>query len=215
MPAYPAVLFDLGEVLVHLRFSRGMARLLRLAGGDETRALDLAAIFMEPFVLDWNAGHQAPAAFLGELCRRLGPRPVPTWQAAGAWCDVFDPYPEMEELAAEVVRSGHPTWLLSNTDPLHFSKLAAAIPVLQQFSGLHLSYEVGAAKPDPQFFEVFLQRSGLAAQDCVFMDDRPEFVAAAQALGIRALVHRGDVGEVRLWLRAQGVPVAAPRPASR
>lgn len=210
MSARPAVLFDLGEVLVRLRFSRGMAQLLRLAGGDERRAADLSAIFLEPFVLDWNAGHQAPAAFLAELCRRLGPQPVPTYLAAAAWCDVFDPYPEMEQLAAEVVQAGHPTWLLSNTDPLHFAKLAPAIPVLQRFSGLHLSFEVGAAKPDPRFFKLFLERSGLQPEHCLFMDDRPEFVETALQLGIAALVHRGDVAEVRQWLRAHGVAVALP-----
>jgi FMN phosphatase YigB (HAD superfamily) len=201
----PIVLFDLGEVLVHLRFSRGMARLLDLTGADPAQADRYAAIFMDPFVLDWNAGLWAPAAFLAELCQRLGPKPVAMHAAAEAWCDVFDPYPEMEQLAAEVVDAGHPTWLLSNTDPLHFSRLASAIPVLSRFTGLHLSYEIGAAKPSPKFFELFLQRTGHAPGDCVFLDDRPEFVATAQALGIRAAVHRGDVAESRLWLQQQGV----------
>lgn len=205
MPSRPVVLFDLGEVLVHLRFSRGMARLLALAGGDPAAAADHTAIFMDPFVLAWNAGQWAPAAFLAELCQRLGPRPVPMHAAAEAWCDVFDPYPEMEALAAEVVDAGHPTWLLSNTDPLHFSRLASAIPLLSRFTGLHLSYEVGAAKPSPAFFTRFLERSGHAAGDCLFLDDRPEFVAVAQGLGIAAAVHSGDVAATRRWLQARGV----------
>lgn len=203
----PAVLFDLGEVLVHLRFSRGVARLLELSGADPARAPSYTSIFMDPFVLEWNAGQWAPAAFLAELCQRLGPKPVPMHAAAEAWCDVFDPYPEMEQLAAEVVDAGHPTWLLSNTDPLHFSRLAGAITVLQRFTGLHLSYEVGAAKPSPRFFELFLERSGFAPGDCLFVDDRPEFVATAQALGIAAAVHSGDVAQTRRWLRDHGVAV--------
>lgn len=205
MAPLPVVLFDLGEVLVHLRFSRGMARLLQLTGGDPQLAQQHSAIFMDPFVLEWNAGLWSPAAFLTALCQRLGPRPVALHAAAEAWCDVFDPYPEMEQLAAEVLGAGHPTWLLSNTDPLHFSRLATAIPLLGRFTGLHLSYEVGAAKPSAQFFERFLERSGHAPGDCVFLDDRPEFVATAQALGLRAAVHSGDVAASRRWLQLQGV----------
>jgi FMN phosphatase YigB (HAD superfamily) len=204
----PVVLFDLGEVLVRLRFPRGMRRLLQLAGGDVARADDLREVFVEPFVLDWNAGRLSPIAFLETLCSRLGPKPVPSHEAALAWCDVFDPYPEMEALAQEVLDAGHETWLLSNTDPLHFARELTKIAVLHRFSGLHLSYEVGAAKPEPAFFERFLRRTGHAAMNCVFLDDRADFVAAARALGIRAQMHTGNVAATRKWLKEQGVQIA-------
>ena len=201
-----AVLFDLGDVLVRLRFERGLARLASFAGCEPLAIRDAAAVYLGERALACNRGELSPAAFLEGLCRSLG-REVPLADAAEAWCDIFDPWPEMEALAAEVLDAGHPVWLLSNTDPLHFGRLRERIPVLGRFSGLHLSYEVGLTKPDPAYFEAFLRRSGLAPETCAFADDRPDNVAAARAVGIGAHLHDGDVAALRAFLRERGVSI--------
>merc|ERR1740121_1285423 len=55
-----------------------------------------------------------------------------------------------------------------------------------------VSSAVSCCKPDAAIYEVFLERlaaahPGLAAADCVFIDDKEPNVTAAEALGFRGL----------------------------
>lgn len=200
----PAVLFDLGNVLVKLDLQRGVEHLCRLAGPRAPPALDQAALFFSDASLACNRGALPPERFLEGLAAQLGAPALSPASLADAWCDIFIPWPEMEALAEEILMAGHPAYLASNTDPLHFAFLAQRMPVLRRLFGLHLSYEAGVLKPDPEFFRSLLARFHLAAASCVFLDDRPEHVESARAVGIRAEVHTGDVAKARDFLRTCG-----------
>jgi HAD superfamily hydrolase (TIGR01509 family) len=69
------------------------------------------------------------------------------------------------------------------------------------------SHEVGCLKPEPRIFEIACERLGVAAQAVLFLDDVPEFVAAARALGMRALRFtetRRAIAELERLLGADG-----------
>ena len=51
-----------------------------------------------------------------------------------------------------------------------------------------MSYTVHLAKPDPAIYQTLLDRYGLKAEECVFLDDTVRNVEAAQALGIAGIV---------------------------
>ena len=42
-------------------------------------------------------------------------------------------------------------------------------------------------KPDPEIYKLLLSRYSLQPADCIFIDDNPANVAAAQTLGIHAI----------------------------
>ncbi len=75
----------------------------------------------------------------------------------------------------------------SNTDELHYARGLELQPSLEDFDDVLLSYELGRCKPDPQFFVLGLRELGVQADACVFIDDRPDNVAAASSLGITGL----------------------------
>ena len=78
---------------------------------------------------------------------------------------------------------------MSNTNALHWEGVLAVVPELPRLLPRRaLSFEIGAAKPDPAHFEAALALAGAAPRDAVFADDRAEMVAAARALGIDAFV---------------------------
>jgi 2-haloacid dehalogenase len=56
-------------------------------------------------------------------------------------------------------------------------------------------YVVSAAerliKPDPRLFQVLLDRYGLRAEECTFIDDNPDNVAAARKMGMKGIVFTG------------------------
>ncbi|HXD58050.1 MAG TPA: HAD family phosphatase [Thermoleophilaceae bacterium] len=59
------------------------------------------------------------------------------------------------------------------------------------FDELVISGEVGLHKPDPAIFELTCGRLGVVPSECVFVDDLRENCAAAEELGMTAILHRG------------------------
>lgn len=65
------------------------------------------------------------------------------------------------------------------------------------------SSEVGVRKPDPAIFHLTLERlGGVAPERTVFLDDAPGNVAAARALGIRAILVEDDPAPAMAELEA-------------
>lgn len=55
------------------------------------------------------------------------------------------------------------------------------------FDAEFYSHEVGHAKPDPRYFEHVLNRTGLNARTTLFIDDLPENLDVARALGLNTM----------------------------
>jgi glucose-1-phosphatase len=78
--------------------------------------------------------------------------------------------------------------LISNTNEMQWRFLRPQLPLLERFSALVLSYELGLAKPDSEIFRTALRRVDRQPESCAFFDDVPAFVDAAAALGIKGQV---------------------------
>jgi HAD superfamily hydrolase (TIGR01509 family) len=62
---------------------------------------------------------------------------------------------------------------------------------LDRFDDEVLSYRIGCRKPDPRFFHACVRAcSPVPIDDCLYIDDRADFIAAAAALGIRGIAYR-------------------------
>ena len=77
--------------------------------------------------------------------------------------------------------------LLSNfsTD---LRSILEAQDLLRRFDHVAISAEIGVMKPDAAAYEAILGMLALPASACVFIDDLPANVAAAQALGMHGIV---------------------------
>ncbi|HYO17422.1 MAG TPA: HAD-IA family hydrolase, partial [Dermatophilaceae bacterium] len=60
----------------------------------------------------------------------------------------------------------------------------------EMFDAVVISGEVGMRKPEPEIFELALDRIGLPAGECVFVDDMAHNVVAAERAGLAGIVHR-------------------------
>ena len=60
----------------------------------------------------------------------------------------------------------------------------------EMFDAVVISGEVGMRKPEPEIFVLALERIGLPAGECAFVDDLPHNVAAAARQGLVGIVHR-------------------------
>lgn len=86
--------------------------------------------------------------------------------------------------------------LLSNTISPH-AEFFIEHGYFESFDTKILSYEVGARKPEEGIYEAALERlrskqrlSELQPGECVYVDDLPRYVRAAEELGIRAIQYQ-------------------------
>lgn len=99
------------------------------------------------------------------------------------------PDPDMQAAVLRVRQSGIPTGLLSNswgTRRYPRERLA------ELFDTVTISGEVGLRKPAPEIYELAVQRIGVAAEQCVFVDDVPGNLQPAAQLGMATVHHRAS-----------------------
>jgi epoxide hydrolase-like predicted phosphatase len=60
----------------------------------------------------------------------------------------------------------------------------------EMFDAVVISGEVGMRKPEREIFELALDRMGMPAGECVFIDDLPQNISAAAEAGLVGIVHR-------------------------
>ena len=105
-----------------------------------------------------------------------------------AWRDIFTPAPAALSALGRLEPDVVPV-LVSNTNALHWEGVLRVAPELPRLVPLRaLSFEVGAAKPDPAHFHAALARAGARSEDALYADDRPELVEAARGLGIDGFI---------------------------
>ncbi|MEO6144011.1 MAG: HAD family phosphatase [Dermatophilaceae bacterium] len=98
--------------------------------------------------------------------------------------DIYDD--SMTSLVTRARAAGIRTALLSNSWGNGYDRS----DWLEMFDAVVISGEVGMRKPEPEIYELALDRIGLPAGECVFIDDMPHNIAAAARAGLAGIVHR-------------------------
>jgi epoxide hydrolase-like predicted phosphatase len=89
-------------------------------------------------------------------------------------------------------RAGVRTAMLSNSwgeDRYDQAELA------RLFDAWVISGEEGIRKPDPAIYALAVDRIGVPAEACVYVDDLPGNLKPARALGMGTVAHRGDAAQ--------------------
>ena len=195
------VVFDLGNVIVPFDLARGYAAL----GPNcpyppaEIPHRIAASGLVPPF----EVGQIPPREFAARLSAVLG-LDVDYARFCELWSSIFLPQTLVPESLLEGLRRRHRMLLLSNTDAIHFPWVRERYPLLGHFDDYVLSYQVGAAKPDPRIFQVAVERAGCRPGECFFTDDIPPNVEAARQAGLDA-VRFENAAQLERELTARGL----------
>jgi HAD superfamily hydrolase (TIGR01509 family) len=95
----------------------------------------------------------------------------------------------MIRLHAELRERGFKTFIFSNTNDLAVEHIRRNFCFFSDFDGYVFSYEVGAMKPLPRIYEAMETMAGKSGSDLIYIDDRPENIAAGAARGWQAILH--------------------------
>ena len=102
-----------------------------------------------------------------------------------SWCN---PSVKMVDFARGVRAGGVRTALLSNMPMDLRTYLTSEVPWLPEFDHLTFSCDVKMVKPGAGIYRHCLAGLGVEPEEALFLDDRPDNVEAAHALGIHAIV---------------------------
>ena len=96
--------------------------------------------------------------------------------------------PGMRELLMELKSKNYEIFGLTNWSMETFPEAREHFGILQMIDRYVVSGAEGLVKPDPRLFQVLLDRYGLKAEDCIFVDDNPDNVAAAKDIGMQGIL---------------------------
>ncbi|KAF9922178.1 hypothetical protein FBU30_007729 [Linnemannia zychae] len=188
-----AIIFDLGNVLLRLNQS-ATAEAFKALGA--TNFPTLSQHHNSEIIVNIETGKITPTEFRASIRSSIGlPDIVTDVQFDAAWNAMLLDFPKGRLELMNTLRTeyGYKVYLLSNTNSIHIDyidkiclkdyKEATLDPF---FDKVYYSHDIGHRKPSKEAFEVILKDQGLAAGECLFLDDMPENVEAAKAAGLQA-----------------------------
>lgn len=199
------ILFDMGNVLIH--FDRKVF-LDRLEISEEDKQLLLREVFLSVEWVQMDRGTKNEQTAEESICKRL---PAHLHSAANAlishWDEPMLPMEGMAELIRELKAAGYGIYLLSNAS-IRQHAYWQKIPGWECFDGKVISADEGIMKPQAEIYRLLVERFGLKAEECFFIDDVPANIEGAHCCGMHGAVFHADVKLLRQALRAAGVTVA-------
>ncbi|PZO00321.1 MAG: 2-haloalkanoic acid dehalogenase [Hyphomicrobiales bacterium] len=104
----------------------------------------------------------------------------------------------------ELKGRGEKVYAITNFSREKWAECLIRFPFLQSFDGVVVSAHEGVIKPDPDIYKILLQRYGLAAADCIFIDDSAKNIETARTVGMKS-VHFVEPIDLRAELGKLGV----------
>jgi len=182
-PKIEAVFFDIGNVIVE--FDGGLV-LRDLAWAARRHPLKIARLFWNGKLIDRiERGKILPRELYKDLRDEMEfEGGFPNFEKI--WCGHFRLMRASVRLLERVSRR-MPTYLLSNTNRLHYASIKRSYAFPKKVKGEVLSYKVGARKPEPAIYRAATKMAGLKPKACLFIDDLQKNVAGAKKLGWNAV----------------------------
>lgn len=161
----------------------------------------------DPLVVDFETGRIAEPDFAIALAERLhalsGREVAPEGLIERLFRVRLDE--DMFAAVAAARSAGLRTGLVSNS---WGSALYPRARLQAVFDAVVISGEVGFRKPDPAIFRVALERLGVTAERCIFVDDEPAHLTAAAALGMVSVLHHRSETTIAELERLLGVTLS-------
>lgn len=197
------VMFDLGVVLVHLEYESARERCLAYC---DPRRIGKAADFLRllgrsPVVDAYERGELTAREFYRYFVEHTGfSGGFETF--VEIWRSIFRENEPMIEFGREL-SARYPIYFMTNASDLHVPWIFSRFPRLAFFRDVACSCYLRAAKPDPEYYRRALAQFGVGAGESLFIDDRPENIEGARALGFRCVLYQSPeqtIADVRAML---------------
>ena len=201
IPTPKAIIFDLGNVLIHFDAERSARRFARQANVSFEKVW--RHFFTSRVEKAYTRGEITTQEFFRHA-RQAFHLQVNFRTFSKLWNDIFWENKGIRPLLKNLSRR-YPLYLISNTNALHFSHVRRRFPeIFRHFRKAFPSHLVGRRKPDPRIYWRVLKTVKLRPEETVFIDDMPRFVRAAKKIGMKGIRFRSNA-QLKKELRKVGV----------
>ena len=180
------IVYDFGGVLVQYDFMRFFTQLL---GSSEKARWFLNKVFTSELNNEMDRGVHEPAYFF-EQQKRLWPEYREALDAFDKhYADIFTHESEgIRESMLDFKKRGYRLLGLSNWSS-RVNDVMEKFDIFELLDGYVISKDVFQLKPDAEIYHTFLHKFNVQADECVFIDDKPENIEGAKAVGMYGIVY--------------------------
>jgi FMN phosphatase YigB (HAD superfamily) len=175
-------LFDIGNVILKFDFSPAIQALTERSTAVENDVL----LPIHGIKEQLESGRMDDETFVTEAIRILGFEGSRD-EFAKIWCEIFELNPPMASLIGNLSDAGHRLFLLSNTSGLHIDYILATFPVFSHFQDGVYSHAVQSEKPNPEIYQIAIEKFQLTPADTIYIDDLPANVTAGEEAGLETI----------------------------
>ena len=177
------VIFDLGGVY----FTDGSARAIeRISAKYNIAAARVHEILMGELGSRYRFGTITAAQFW-TAAKKYWNLHVCTDEIATIWLHAYEPIEGTVALIERLRTARYEILFLSDNVQERIDYLESTYGFLHHFKDGVFSHRVGLRKPDPQIYQLTLEKAAHPAAQCVFIDDKPQMLAPAQELGLHVI----------------------------
>lgn len=205
MAEITTIFFDMGHVLVNVDEMAAVQRIARFTRNTPEEVWQ--RIKGSGLIESYDKGELTPQEFFSTVAERLEFKKEMTFeQMRVLWNGIVTgPKADVVRVARDLKKK-YRLFMLSNTDGVHHAHVATMVPLDDIFEGQIVSYLVGAGKPEAKIYKVALDAAKVQAENCLFIDDKPENIAGAEKVGMQGIVFQ-DVKQLKDKLAGFGVNV--------
>jgi glucose-1-phosphatase len=196
------IYFDLGRVLLDFDFSRLYHQMSEVSGVESEK---IRQFFAETQIArKMETGHAAEDDFFNLFSDATGAR-VDRDAFRMAINDIFELNWSILPLVTALKRAGLRIGILSNTFATHWDYIRNRYyGLIEMFEVTVTSFEARSMKPDPEIYQLAVEKAGVAAENLFFTDDLPENIEGACAMGIDAVLFE-NAAQLTSDLQRRGV----------
>jgi 2-haloacid dehalogenase len=196
------IVFDIGNVLIHWD-PRALYR--KIFASDEEVDWFLGNVCTH----EWNLEQDRGRSFEDAVAEATARHPDHAEAIAAyhhRWHEtIVEPIAGTIAILEELKAQGSPLYAITNWHQDKFRETQARFPFLKDsFRDIVVSGDERLIKPDPAIYRLLLDRNGLEASTCLFIDDSAKNVAGAEAVGMKAH-HFTSPPSLRAHLAALGI----------
>jgi FMN phosphatase YigB (HAD superfamily) len=185
------IILDFGGVILNIDYKRTEQAFINLGitdFGERYSQLKQTELFDA-----LETGRITRAEFVHRLRELIGGH-VSEHQIITAWNAMLLDLPLRRLQILQQLQLHYDLFLLSNTNEIHeeaFNKTLKSLTGFESmgvfFDKVYYSHRVGMRKPDTALFEHVLSENSLLPENTLFIDDSPQHIAAAKAVGIQTI----------------------------
>jgi HAD superfamily hydrolase (TIGR01509 family) len=182
-------MFDLGKVLLDFNNENAKNYFKKLGVDDYDK--HLMELHSQNIFNEFEIGALSAEQFINEISQKLRSS-VSSADIQNAWNSILMNFRPESMAHLEKLKKQYNLYLLSNTNAIHHAEFDRILfnqlqvtSLDSYFTKAYFSHQAGMRKPDDKIYELVLNDARINAAETLFIDDLPENVAAASALGFQ------------------------------